>query len=50
MSALAALRSYELFVGIDVSAATVTVSWMTASGRPSRSVTIDQSADGYRQL
>jgi transposase len=50
MSTLAALRSYELFVGIDVSAATVTVSWMTASGHPSRSVTIDQSADGYRQL
>jgi len=45
-----AIRSYELFVGIDVSAATVTVSWMALSGCPSRSVTIDQRADGYRQL
>jgi transposase len=50
MQPLARLRSYELFVGIDVSAATVTVSWMTPSGRPTRSVTIEQSADGYRQL
>jgi transposase len=42
--------AYQLFVGIDVSAATVTVSWMTAGGRPSRPLTIPQTADGYTML
>ena len=50
MQSLARSRSYDLFVGIDVSAATVTVSWMAACDRPTRSVTIPQTADGYHQL
>jgi hypothetical protein len=39
--------SYKLFAGIDVSAATVTVSWMLPGGRPSRPITIEQTAQGY---
>src|SRR5207247_7264869 len=43
-------RSYQLFAGIDVSAATVTVSWMAPTGRPSRPITIEQTAQGYSFL
>src|SRR5689334_8552402 len=50
MQSLARSRFSDLFVGIDVSAATVTVSWMAACDRPTRSVTIPQTADGYHQL
>ena len=42
--------SYELFAGIDVAAATATASWMTPTSRPTRSITIEQSALGYQQL
>lgn len=43
-------QNYDLFVGIDVSAATVTVAWMTPTGRPSRPLTIPQTAAGYTTL
>jgi transposase len=47
MQRLSTSRSYQLFVGIDVSAATFTVSWMAPTGRPSRPITIEQTAQGY---
>lgn len=43
-------QAYHLFVGIDVSAATVTVAWMTPTGRSSRPLTIPQTATGYAAL
>jgi transposase len=50
MQRLSTSRSYQLFAGIDVSAATVTVSWMAAGERPSRPITIEQTATGYAFL
>lgn len=43
-------RAYQLFVGIDVSAATGTVAWMPPTARPSRALTIPQTASGYAVL
>jgi transposase len=43
-------HSYKLFVGIDVSSTTVTVSWMTPGSRPSRPFTIEQTSQGYTCL
>jgi transposase len=50
MSSVVTPSSYELFAGIDVAAATATASWMTPTSRPTRSITIEQSALGYQQL
>ena len=50
MHRLSTSRSYQLFAGIDVSAATVTVSWMALGGRPSRPITVEQTAQGYTFL
>jgi hypothetical protein len=50
MQRLSTSRSYQLFVGIDLSAATFTVSWMAPTGRPSRPITIEQTAQGYTFL
>ena len=50
MQRVSTSRSYQLFAGIDVSAATVTVSWMAPTGRPGRPITIEQTPEGYRQL
>ncbi len=50
MHRLSISRSYQLFAGIDVSAATVTVSWMAPGGRPSRPITIEQTLQGYAFL
>src|SRR5690349_16850194 len=43
-------QAYQLFVGIDVSAATATVAWMTPTGRPSHPLTIPQTPAGYASL
>jgi transposase len=50
MQTVSTPRIYQLFAGIDVSAATVTVSWMRPDGRPSRAQTIEQTAEGYAEL
>lgn len=41
---------YQLFVGIDIAAATAAVAWMSFGASPSRSLTIEQTAQGYAQL
>jgi transposase len=50
MQRLSSSRFYQLFAGIDVSAATFTVSLMPATGRPSRPIIIEQTAQGYALL
>jgi transposase len=50
MQRVSTSRPYKLFAGIDVSAATFTVSCMAAGGRPSRPITIEQTAQGYAFL
>jgi hypothetical protein len=41
---------YQLFVGIDVAAATFTAAWATAATDPVKPVTLPQTPDGYHQF
>ena len=41
---------YQVFVGIDVAASSATVAWMTATGRPTRAITINQTPAGAADL
>jgi transposase len=50
MTIAQAPRTYELFVGIDISATTVEVSTRRPGGKASRSFTIDQTPEGYSHL
>src|SRR2546426_735254 len=43
-------RTYALFVGVDIAAATTTVSTQRPGARASRSFTIDQTPEGYTRL
>jgi transposase len=42
--------AYELFVGVDIAAATATVAWQTPKQKPSKSLTIEQTPDGFSGL
>jgi transposase len=42
--------SYSLFVGVDIAAATATVSWMRPGEKACRPVTIEQTPEGYASL
>lgn len=44
------MTPYQLFVGIDIAATSVTCSWRSADGSPTRPITIDQTAAGYTSL
>ena len=50
MTVAQAPRTYELFVGIDISATTAEVSTQRLGGKASRSFTIDQTPEGYSHL
>jgi transposase len=50
MSRSQSTESYSLFVGVDIAAATATVSWMRRGEKACRPVTIEQTADGYASL
>jgi transposase len=50
MAQQVAKTDYQLFVGIDVAATSVTVSWMTATDRPTRAITIPQTPAGAVDL
>lgn len=39
--------SYQLYVGVDISAATATVAWMKPGNKVTRPFTIDQTPQGY---
>src|SRR5947208_257373 len=41
---------YRLFVGVDIAATTATVAWREASGSTSRTITIEQSPQGFAAL
>jgi len=43
-------RTYHLFAGVDISAASATAAWMVAGGQPTRAITIAQTAAGYADL
>ena len=42
-----AARSYQLYVGIDIAAATCTAAWLRVGGTPSTPLTRDQDPAGY---
>ena len=50
MTIAQAARTYELFVGIDISATTAEVSTQRPGAKASRSCTIDQTPEGYSRL
>jgi transposase len=43
-------HTYRLFVGVDIAAVSATAAWMEAAGRPTRAITISQTAAGYADL
>ena len=43
-------RTYKLFVGVDIAATTAAVSIQRPGTKASRSLTIDQTPDGYSRL
>jgi transposase len=45
-----ATRTYELFVGIDISATTAEISIQRPAAKASRSFTIDQTPEGFNRL
>ena len=50
MTPSALASSYQLFVGVDIAAASATVSWKEAADRPSRPLTIPQTTAGSTEL
>ncbi|MHB8599566.1 MAG: IS110 family RNA-guided transposase [Ktedonobacteraceae bacterium] len=43
-------ETYQLFVGVDIAATTATVSWQTPKQKPGKSLTIEQTPDGFSLL
>src|SRR5450432_1660515 len=41
---------YQLFVGVDIAARTATVAWQAPQQKPSKSITIEQSPEGFSSL
>jgi transposase len=41
---------YQLFVGIDVAAATIAAAWMLTGAKPTASIDLPQTPEGHRQL
>jgi transposase len=41
---------YQLFVGIDIAAATVAAAWMQAGAKPTAAIDLPQTAEGHCQL
>ncbi len=41
---------YDLFVGVDIAAKTLTASWLSPGGAPTRPVTLQQTAGGYDEI
>lgn len=47
---ISSVPSYDLFVGIDIAAATASVAWKEPSQKVSRALTIDQTPQGFHSL
>ncbi|MBO0795720.1 MAG: transposase, partial [Ktedonobacteraceae bacterium] len=41
---------YELFVGVDIAAATATAAWQLPKQKPSKPITIEQTPEGFSSL
>src|SRR5690348_8393829 len=41
---------YQLFVGVDIAAATATVAWQEPHKKPSKSITVKQTPEGFSSL
>ena len=42
--------SYQLFVGVDIAAATATVAWQAPHKKPSKPITVKQTPEGFSSL
>jgi transposase len=50
MGSSAQTAQYQLFVGVDISAATATIAWQTPKQKPSKPITIEQTSEGFSSL
>jgi transposase len=50
MPAPHAVRAYQLYVGVDIAAASLTAAWMTSGAPPQRALTVDQTPQGLAAL
>jgi transposase len=50
MQAVTPGTSSQLFVGIDIAAATATVSWQAPAQKPGKPITIEQTPEGFSSL
>jgi transposase len=50
MPLLPSVRTYQLFVGVDIAAASLTAAWMPAGRRPQRVLTVEQTPAGLAAL
>jgi hypothetical protein len=41
---------YQLFVGVDIAAATATIAWQTPQQKPGKSITIEQTPESFSSL
>ena len=42
--------NYQLFVGVDIAAATATVAWQKPHQKPSKPITVKQTPEGFSSL
>lgn len=50
MSSVSPPAPYQLYVGVDIAAATATVSWLAPTQKPGRPITIEQTPEGFSSL
>ncbi len=50
MSCSSNTTQYQLFVGVDIAAATATVAWQSLKQKPSKPITIEQTPEGSSSL
>lgn len=47
MHAVSPPTSYQLFVGVDIAAATAAVAWQAPHQKPGKPITIEQTPEGF---
>ena len=50
MSSVFPPAPYQLYVGVDIAAATATVSWQASTQKPGKLITIEQTLEGFSSL
>jgi len=50
MHAVSSTTAYQLFVGVDIAAATAAVAWQAPHQKPGKPITIEQTPEGFALL